>query len=86
MELVTRDSSSVYALTKACPTTVQIAGYDIRSSFETVKELCPYSDVREGFSTKGGIERDGAFFVIKGEKATSAQTKVRKWLQKIKML
>lgn len=62
------------------------AGYGIGSSFDTVKELCPSSDVREGFSTKGGIERDGAFFVIKGEKATSAQAEVKKWLQKIKML
>jgi len=62
------------------------AGYGIGSSFDTVKELCPNSDVREGFSTKGGIERDGEFFVIKGEKAASAQAEVKKWLKKIKIL
>ncbi len=62
------------------------AGYGIGSSFDTVQELCPRSDVREGFSTKGGIERDGEYFVIKGEKLTAAQAEVKKWLQKIKIL
>ncbi|HAK79631.1 MAG TPA: flavodoxin [Runella sp.] len=62
------------------------AGYGVGSSFDTVKELCPNSEVWEGFSTKGGIERDGEFLVIKGERATSAEEDVKKWLQKIKML
>jgi flavodoxin len=62
------------------------AGYGIGSSFDTVKELCPNSDVLEGFSTKGGVERDGEFLVIKGEKATTAQAEVKTWLQKIKIL
>ena len=62
------------------------AGYGIGSSFDTVKELCPNSNVLEGFSTKGGVERDGELLVIKGEKASSAEVEVKKWLQKIKML
>ncbi|MFN3377927.1 MAG: flavodoxin family protein, partial [Runella zeae] len=62
------------------------AGYGIGSTFDTVKELCPNSNVMEGFSTKGGVERDGELFVIKGEKATAAQAEVTKWLQKIKVL
>ncbi len=62
------------------------AGYGIGSSFDTVKELCPSSDVREGFSTKGGIKRDEEFFVIKREKLTAAQEEVKKWLHKIKKL
>lgn len=62
------------------------AGYGIGSTFDTVKELCPNSKVLEGFTTKGGLERDGEFFVIKGEKAASAQAEVKKWLQKIKTL
>jgi hypothetical protein len=62
------------------------AGYGVGSSFQTVKELCPDSDVLEGFSTKGGEERDGIYFVMQGEKAKQAQAEVKKWLQKIKLL
>ena len=62
------------------------AGYGIGSTFETVKELCPKSTILEGFSTKGGVERDGVYFVIQGEKEKQAQAEVRKWLQKIAVL
>jgi len=62
------------------------AGYGIGSSFDKVKELCPESNVLEGFSIKGGIERDGILFVMKGEKKIKAEKEVQKWLQKIRML
>jgi flavodoxin len=62
------------------------AGYGVGSSFQTVKELCPNSSVLEGFSTKGGIERDGIYFVIEGAKEKQAQDEIKKWLQKIKLL
>ena len=62
------------------------AGYGVGSGFETVKKLCPNSKVLDGFSTKGGVERDGILFVMKGEKEKQAQDEVRKWLQKIGML
>lgn len=62
------------------------AGYGIGSSFGTVKELCPESTVLEGFEMQGGIERDGVFLAIKDEKEKEAQTKIRTWLDKIKML
>jgi flavodoxin len=62
------------------------AGYGIGSSFETVAELCPNSNVLEGFTTRGGVERDGQLLVIKDTKATEAETNVKKWLQKIKMI
>ena len=62
------------------------AGYGVGSSFETVKELCPNSNVLEGFTTKGGVERDGQFLVIKEAKAKEAETNVKKWLQKIKVI
>jgi flavodoxin len=62
------------------------AGYGVGTGFQTVKELCPDSKVLEGFEIKGGIERDGVYFVIKDEKAKEAETKVRKWLQKIKVI
>jgi flavodoxin len=62
------------------------AGYGTGSSFQTVKDLCPNSTIVEGFSTKGGVERDGIYFVMEGEKEKQAQAQVKKWLQKIKML
>lgn len=60
-------------------------GYGIGSSFQTVKELCPKSTVLEGFSTKGGVERDGVLFVMEGEKEKQVGTEVKRWLKKIGM-
>lgn len=57
-------------------------GYGIGSSFETVKQLCSKCKVLEGFSTKGGTERDGILFVMKGEKEVQVQAEVKRWLQK----
>ena len=59
------------------------AGYGIGSSFQTVKELCNKSTVLEGFSVKGGIERDGILFVMEGEKEKEVQTEIKNWLKKI---
>jgi flavodoxin len=61
-------------------------GYGIGNSFETVKALSPESTVLEGFSTKGGIERDGIIFVMEGEKEKQTKEEITKWLQKIKMI
>ncbi len=60
-------------------------GYGIGSSFETVKELCVDCKISEGFSIKGGIERDGILFVMEGEKETQARAEVTRWLKKIKL-
>ena len=62
------------------------AGYGIGSSFKTVQELCTNSTILEGYSTKGGIERDGILFVMEGEKLIEVRTEIKKWLQKIKIL
>ncbi len=62
------------------------AGYGVGSSFETVEKLCPDANIPEGFSIKGGIERDGILFVMKGEKAEEAEKEVTKWLQKIEVI
>ena len=62
------------------------AGYGVGSGFQAVKELCPNSKVLEGFSTTGGVERDGVYLVIKGEKAKEAEAEVKKWLRKIKVM
>lgn len=62
------------------------AGYGVGSGFETVRVLCPNSKVLDGFEIKAGAEKDGQFLVIKGEQATEAETKVKQWLQKIKII
>ena len=61
-------------------------GYGIGSSFKTVEELCPNSSIVEGFSTKGGIERDGIYFVMEGEKRKDVQSEIKKWLERIKII
>jgi len=40
-------------------------GYGPGSTFQTVRELCPQSTVLQGFSTRGGSERDGQLLAIK---------------------
>ena len=62
------------------------AGYGVGSSFETVKKLCPNSKIPEGFSTKGGIERDGIVFVMEGNKEKQVEKEVQNWLKKIKII
>ncbi|MFA4870458.1 MAG: hypothetical protein WC623_19840 [Pedobacter sp.] len=59
------------------------AGYGIGSSFETLKQLCPNSKVLEGFSTKGGKEKDGILYIMEGEKEKQVQYEVQQWLNKI---
>lgn len=61
-------------------------GYGIGSSFDTVKELCPKSTVLEGFTMRGGSERDGKLLVIVGQQEVEAEGEVQKWLRKIKLL
>jgi flavodoxin len=61
------------------------AGYGVGSSFQTVRALCPQSTVLEGFVTRGGVERDGQYLVIKEARASEAQKDVESWLRKIKM-
>jgi flavodoxin len=62
------------------------AGYGIGTSFETVKALCPRSKVLEGYSTKGGVEKDGIYFVIEGEKEKQTKGEVISWLKRIKLI
>ncbi len=59
------------------------AGYGIGSTFETVRQLCPNSKFLEGYSTKGGVERDGILFVMEGNKEKLVEKEVQQWLVKI---
>jgi flavodoxin len=62
------------------------AGYGVGSGFAAVRELCPGSTVLEGFTTTGGIERDGIYLAIKDERAREVRSQVRDWLKRIKVL
>lgn len=53
------------------------AGYGEGGSFQTVRELCPQSAILEGFVTKGGVERDGRYLVIKEARAEEARREVK---------
>lgn len=61
-------------------------GYGIGSTFDTVRQLCPQSSVLEGYSTRGGLERDGQLLMIKEEKARQTETEVKEWLRNLKMI
>jgi len=58
-------------------------GYGIGSSFDKVAELCPNSEILEGFSVRGGSERDGILFVMDGEKEVEVRQEVEKWLDRL---
>jgi flavodoxin len=58
------------------------AGYGVGSSFQTVKDLCAQCTILEGFSTRGGVERDGQYLVIQGARAAEVQKELGGWLQK----
>ena len=61
-------------------------GYGPGSTFQTVRELCPQSTVLQGFSTRGGSERDGQLLAIKDAKAEEARKEVENWLRTAGML
>lgn len=61
-------------------------GYGIGSSFETVKQLCPNSNVLEGFTTRGGSERDGILYVMEGDKEKQVEAEVKNWLRQIDLI
>lgn len=62
------------------------AGYGEGSSFQTVRELCAECNIREGFVTHGGIERDGVVLAIKEERARAVRDEVSVWLRKLSIL
>jgi flavodoxin len=62
------------------------AGYGLGNSIETLKNLAPTSKALDVFETKGGVERDGILFVMKGEKEIQVTGEVKRWLQVIKLV
>jgi flavodoxin len=61
-------------------------GYGLGTSFQTVRELCRDSRVPEGYSVKGGSERDGVFLALQGERAEQAREEIKRWLQRLGLL
>ncbi|ROQ21226.1 flavodoxin [Marinimicrobium koreense] len=61
-------------------------GYGVGSGFETVEMLCSESTILEGFSVKGGLERDGIYLSIEGERKDEVRSKVHDWLERIEIL
>ncbi len=61
-------------------------GYGVGSGFQTVKALCPDSKILEGFSVRGGLERDGIYLAIEGKRREEVRAQVRTWLQSIQIL
>jgi len=53
------------------------------SSFDEIKELCPNSNVLEGYSTKGGEEKNGILFVMEGDKKKQTEIEIEKWINSI---
>lgn len=62
------------------------AGYGVGSGFQQIRQLCKNSMVRKGLSLKGGIERDGIYLAITGEKRREAELEVISWLNELKIL
>ncbi|MBR10462.1 MAG: flavodoxin [Rickettsiales bacterium] len=62
------------------------AGYGIGSSFDTVKRLAPQSEILDGYSTQGGIERDGVYYVMEGDKRVEVKEEVSEWLAELGIL
>jgi flavodoxin len=58
-------------------------GYGVGSGFQKVRELCPKSRVLQGFSTKGGAERNGVLYVMQGGKAEETRKEIGEWLRMI---
>jgi flavodoxin len=57
-------------------------GYGLGSSFDTLRELCTGCVIVEGFTTRGGVERDGQYLVITGSRAQQAENEVENWLRR----
>lgn len=61
-------------------------GYGPGSTFQSVRELCPQSTVLQGFTTRGGLEKEGQLLAIKAARAEEVRSEVDKWLRTIGML
>ena len=61
-------------------------GYGVGSSFQTINELCPKSRIVDGFTSRGGNERDGVLLALQGERAKRVREEIKQWLQRSALL
>lgn len=61
-------------------------GYGVGSSFQDVSDLATGARIREGFSVRGGLERDGIYLAIEGDRREEVRSQVRVWLKRIGLL
>lgn len=62
------------------------AGYGVGSSFRQGKSLCTGCKLLRGYSTKGGLERDGIHLAIEGKRREAVRGEVLTWLREIGVL
>ncbi|MCM4153755.1 flavodoxin [Arenibacter sp. N53] len=62
------------------------AGYGLGSSLKTLRELSPKSTILDEFSVKGGVERNGIYFVMEGKRKVKVREAVQQWLKRIQVL
>lgn len=60
-------------------------GYGLGSSIRQIEELCPDSKILESFSVRGGLERDGIYLDIKGDRREEVHAEAVEWLRNIGM-
>jgi flavodoxin len=59
------------------------AGYGLGNSIQSIRSLCPNSNILQEYSTRGGIERDGILFVMQGERKSQVETELEQWLKSL---
>lgn len=57
------------------------AGYGVGSAFTEIRNTVQGANVLQGFSVKGGIERDGILLAIKDQRAKEVNLQVQSWLK-----
>jgi flavodoxin len=60
-------------------------GYGLGSSIRQIEELCLDSTILESFSVRGGLERDGIYLDITGDRREEVRSKAMEWLRNIGM-
>src|SRR5699024_5158719 len=58
-------------------------GYGLGSSLRQIQSLCPDSNILDAFATRGGLERDGIYHAIKGDRREEVRSEVKSWLRNI---
>lgn len=60
-------------------------GYGLGSTVQTVRKLCPDSEILQEFSVRGGSERDGIYLAIQGDRKVGVEAEVEAWLKEIQL-